>query len=82
VLMDCQMPVLDGYGATRAIRLLEGDGEPVPIVAMTAHALLGDRERCLAAGMDDYLAKPFKLEQMLAVIERWRDGGAREPAAG
>ncbi|MCA9664568.1 MAG: response regulator [Myxococcales bacterium] len=68
VLMDCQMPVLDGYAATRALRSKEADGPHVPVVAMTAHALPGERERCLAAGMDDYVAKPIGIEQLQRLI--------------
>ena len=70
VFMDCQMPEMDGYEATRRIR--EGDRQPnVPIVAITANAMDGDLERCLAAGMDDYVAKPLRLGQMPAVLDRW-----------
>src|SRR5439155_10050314 len=72
VLMDCQMPELDGFEATRAIRGSEADmaagGEPrhVPIIAMTANAMAGDRERCIEAGMDGYLTKPVRLDDLVA----------------
>jgi signal transduction histidine kinase/DNA-binding response OmpR family regulator len=71
VLMDCHMPEMDGFEATRAIRRNEPEGRHTPVIAMTASALSGDRERCLSAGMDDYISKPIKLHVVAAVLERW-----------
>ncbi len=74
VLMDVQMPEMDGLEATRRIREFEGSSRHTPIIAMTAHAMKGDRERCLAAGMDDYVTKPLEPKQVLATIELWLSG--------
>ncbi len=75
-LMDCEMPVLDGWQTTRAIREREAGGERLTIVALTANAGAGERERCLQAGMDDYLAKPFTQNALLEVLARWMKPGA------
>ncbi len=73
VLMDCQMPVMDGYSATRAIRKREAEeGLPrLPVLALTANALVGDADVCIASGMDDHLAKPYTRRQLGAILERW-----------
>jgi signal transduction histidine kinase len=70
VLMDCQLPVMNGYDATRAIRRLEPHGKDLRIIALTANALPGDREKCLASGMDDYLAKPVSIQQLREALEK------------
>lgn len=68
------MPEMDGFTATGIIRKNEGSGNHIPIIALTANALAGERERCLAAGMDDYLAKPIQKEDLAAMVARWSDG--------
>lgn len=78
VLMDCQMPELDGYETTREVRRLEQGGQRTPIIAMTANSMQGDRERCLAAGMDDYLTKPLRAHALKDALTHW----ITKPAVG
>ncbi len=75
VLMDCQMPVMDGYKATRHIRNMGGKAATMPIIAMTAHAMRGDREKCLEAGMDDYISKPISRMSLGETLTKWLRGG-------
>ena len=83
ILMDCQMPEMDGFEATRRVRRMEAQQgrDRTPIIALTANAILGDRELCLDAGMDDYLAKPYTRAALLAVLARWRPASAAPKAA-
>ena len=83
IFMDCQMPVMDGYEATRRIRRLEAaEGRnPTPVVAMTANAMEGDREKCIRAGMDDYLAKPISLPELRASVSGWLGAADKRPSS-
>ncbi len=84
VLMDCQMPIMDGYEATRAIRDPRSSrwDPDIPVIALTAHAMQGDKEKCLAAGMNDYLTKPISQQQLAEAIEKWLPGGERGDEGG
>ena len=83
VLMDCQMPVMDGFEASAAIRELPGGrGALLPVIALTANTMPGDEQKCLDAGMDAFLAKPYTLDQLRAALARWLPDGTPEPAPG
>jgi len=80
VFMDCQMPVMDGYTAMHEIRRYENEiNRHTIIVALTADAMTKDREKCLAAGMDDYIGKPFTLEQIAAMLQKWLSRNEEAP---
>ena len=73
ILMDVQMPEMDGIEATRAIRNSRNDYRSIPIIALTANAMIGDREKCLESGMDDYIAKPLNPNELVEKIKTWAD---------
>jgi len=83
ILMDCEMPVMDGFSATAAIRNLASDRKNIPIIALTANAIAGDRERCIAAGMQDYVSKPISLDKLHQALEKWLavDADTVDPAS-
>ena len=79
VLMDVQMPEMDGFETTAAIRAREREtGMHLPIIAMTAHAMQGDRERCMNAGMDDYVSKPLNVQELIGLLEKFSEGVPQE----
>lgn len=78
VLMDCQLPVMDGFAATQELRLRESAGRRTPVIALTASAMAPDRERYLQAGIDDYLSKPIRPEELAVVLQRWVLGAGEQ----
>lgn len=80
ILMDCQMPIMDGFAATEKIREIEKSKsrKRVPIIAITANAMKGDREKCIGKGMDDFLSKPFRMNELLDIIGVWTKSNRKE----